>query len=128
MYIIKCDIWQRHKYDVAASPELLQPLPIPEGVWADICLDFIEGLPKSNDKEVILVVVDRLSEYGYFMAFSHPYIAQCVAQYFLDNIFKLHGMPVTLTNDRDHVFLSGFWQELFTLQGVQLQMSTAYHP
>lgn len=44
------------------------------------------------------------------------------------NIFKLHGLPVTMTSDRDPVFLSAFWQELFTLQGVQLQRSTAYHP
>ncbi|XP_019248471.1 PREDICTED: uncharacterized protein LOC109227729 [Nicotiana attenuata] len=42
---------KRHKYDVSAYPGLLQPLPIPEGVWADISLDFIEGLPKSNGKE-----------------------------------------------------------------------------
>lgn len=41
-FISKCDICQRHKYDVAAYPDLLQPLPIPDGVWTDICLDFIE--------------------------------------------------------------------------------------
>ncbi|XP_070043267.1 uncharacterized protein [Nicotiana tomentosiformis] len=62
VYISKCDICQRHKYDDAASPGLLQPLPIPEGVWTDICLDFIVSLPKSNGKEVILVVVDRSLE------------------------------------------------------------------
>nr|XP_009775422.1 PREDICTED: uncharacterized protein LOC104225346 [Nicotiana sylvestris] len=53
-FINKYDVCQRHKYDVAASPSLLQPLPIPIGVWTDICLDFIEGLPKSHGKEVIL--------------------------------------------------------------------------
>lgn len=73
-------------------------------------------------------MVDRLSKYGHFLSLSHPYTAQSVAQCFLDNIFKLHGMPVTMTSDRDPVFLSTFWQELFSLQGVQLQRSTAYHP
>lgn len=77
---------------------------------------------------VILVVVDRLSKYGHFMSLQHPYIAQSVALCFWDHVFKLHGMPTTLTSDRDSAFLSNFWQELFTLQGVQLQRSTAYYP
>nr|XP_009784657.1 PREDICTED: uncharacterized protein LOC104233048 [Nicotiana sylvestris] len=80
IYISKCDICQRHKYDVVASHGLLQPLPIPEGVWTYICLNFIEGLPKSNGNEAILVVVDMLSKYGRSMALSHPYNAQSVAQ------------------------------------------------
>ncbi|KAH0658450.1 hypothetical protein KY289_027198 [Solanum tuberosum] len=49
-FINKCDIYQRHKYDVAASPGLIQPLSMPDGVWTGIFLDFIEGLPKSNGK------------------------------------------------------------------------------
>ena len=120
-FIHKCDVCQWHKYDVAAYPGLLQPLPIPEGVWTDVCLDFIEGLPKAKGKDVILVVLDRLSKYGHFMSLQHPYTAQDVAQCYLDHVFKLHGMPVTLTSDRDPVFLSSFWKDLFTLQGVQLQ-------
>ncbi|KAH0693385.1 hypothetical protein KY285_020482 [Solanum tuberosum] len=60
-FIQKCDICQRHKYDTTAYPGLLQPLPIPDGVWVDISLDFIEGLPKSKGKDVILVVVDRFN-------------------------------------------------------------------
>lgn len=121
IFINQCDICQRHKYDVAASPGYLQPLPIPEGVWTDIYLDFIEGLPKSQGKDVILVVVDRLSKYAHFLSLQHPYTAQSVAKSFLDGVFKLHGMPVTMTSDRDPVFLSSSWQELFTLQGVHLQ-------
>ncbi|PHT47946.1 hypothetical protein CQW23_12154 [Capsicum baccatum] len=78
-------------------------------------LEAIIGLPKSNGKEVILVVVDRLRNYGNFLALSRPYTTQSVAQYFLDNIFKLHGMPNTLPSDRDSIFLSNFWQELFYL-------------
>lgn len=62
------------------------------------------------------------------MASSHPYSAQSVAQCFHGKFFKLHGMLVTLISDRDKEFLSTFWQELFTLQGIQLQRSTAYHP
>ena len=43
-------------------------------------------------------------------------------------IFKLHGMPIYVVSDRDPVFTSRFWSELMKLQGVELAMSSAYHP
>ena len=91
-------------------------------------MDFIEGLPKSYGKEVIMVVVDRLSKYAHFLALSHPYSAVMVAQLFLDQVFKLHGLPSLIVSDRDPIFVSTFWNELFKLQGVELLKSTAYHP
>ena len=51
-----------------------------------------------------------------------------VAQLFLVIVYKLHGMPRTITSDRDLVFLCMFWQELIRLQGVRIQKSIAYHP
>ena len=72
-------------------------------------MDFIEGLPFSFGKQVIFIVVDRLSKAVHFMALSHPYTAADVAQCFLDNVFKLHGFPHTITNDRDPIFVSHFW-------------------
>lgn len=127
-YIRNCSVCQKNKYDLAAKPGLLQPLDIPTGVWQSISLNFIEGLPKSSRKHCILVVVDRLSKYAHFMPLSHPYTAIDVAQLFLDNIFKLHGMPESVISDRDPTFLSDVWQELFRVFGVELKFSTAYHP
>ena len=91
-------------------------------------MDFIKGLPKSNGKDVIIVVVDRLSKYAHFMALSHPYSAVTVAQLFLTHIFKLHGLPSSIISDRDPIFVSSFWEELFKLQGVELLKLTSYHP
>ena len=91
-------------------------------------MDFIEGLPKSKGFSVILVVVDRLTKYGHFLALSYPYLALFVAQLFLDNIYKLHGLLETILSDRDKIFISRFWQELFRLLGTQLKFSTFYHP
>jgi hypothetical protein len=62
-------------------------------------MDFIEGLPKSENKSVILVVVDRLTKYFHFIALSYPYTSHLVAQVFIDNIFKLHGPPVAIVTD-----------------------------
>ena len=125
-YIRECVICQTSKPETVASPGLLQPLPIPEKIWYDIAMDFITGLPKSMGKEVILVVVDRLSKYSHFMALAHPYTAIDVAQVYLDNVFKLHGWPRSIVSDRDPFFLSNFWKGLFSLHGTEFLMSS-YH-
>ena len=52
---------QQCKYDHAAYLGFLQPLPILDHVWQHISMNFIEGLPLSNGKQAIFVVVDRLS-------------------------------------------------------------------
>lgn len=71
-YILKCDPCLCCKNENVASSGLLQPMPIPQGVWFSIAMDFIEGLLRSNGKDIILVVVDRLSKYAHFVALAHP--------------------------------------------------------
>nr|GEU51042.1 hypothetical protein [Tanacetum cinerariifolium]GEV58634.1 hypothetical protein [Tanacetum cinerariifolium] len=51
-----------------------------------------------------------------------------VAQVFLDQVYKLHGLPESIVSDRDRVFLSNFWKALFAELKVKLKLSTAYHP
>ncbi|XP_027368238.1 uncharacterized protein K02A2.6-like [Abrus precatorius] len=119
---------QKSKYDTAANSGLLQPLHIPGRIWQHINMDFIEGLPGSSRKQVIYVVVDRLSKAAHFMALKHPYTATDVAQCFLDNVFKLHDFLESITSDRDPVFVSQFWKDMISCQGVQINLSTAYHP
>jgi hypothetical protein len=74
----------------------LEPLPNPEGAWYTISMDFIEGLPKSGVANCILVVVDKFSKNGHFIPLLHPFTAASVAQAFLSNVYKLHGMPSTI--------------------------------
>ncbi|KAI3516689.1 hypothetical protein L1887_15648 [Cichorium endivia] len=127
-FVKQCTTCQASKSENTAYPGLLQPLPIPEEVWVDISMDFIMGLPKSQGKNVIFVVVDRLSKNAHFMPLSHPFTAVEVAQCYLDNVFKLHGWPRSIVSDRDAVFLSQFWKGLFSLHGTEFKLSSAYHP
>lgn len=101
----ECSIFQRHKNDQAASLGLLEPLPIPGHIWKVSSMDFVEGLPKSIGKMVILVIVDTLSKYAHFITLSHPYTALDVAQAFLDSLFKLHGLPTSITSNRAQFFI-----------------------
>jgi hypothetical protein len=107
---------------------LLQPLPIPLAPWEVASMDFISGLPPSKQFNCILVVVDKLTKYAHFLPIRHPFTASKVAKNFVDNIFRLHGLPLSLISDRDPVFTSKFWQYVFPATGTQLKMSTSNHP
>ena len=96
--------------------------------WTQVSMDFVEGLPVSGGKDVIFVVVDRPTKYAHFIRLKHPYTTTIVAQAYVDCVFKLHGLPTVIISDRDPIFTSQFWKELFKLQKVALHMSTAYHP
>ncbi|TYK08533.1 transposon Tf2-1 polyprotein isoform X1 [Cucumis melo var. makuwa] len=102
-YCEECVVCQRNKSLALTPAGLLLPLEIPNKVWNDISMDFIEGLPKAV---------------GY----------ETVADLFVKEIVRLHGFPQSIVSDRDKIFLSHFWKELVRLSGTQLNRSTAYHP
>lgn len=91
-------------------------------------MDFLEQMPEFDEMDTVLVMIDRLSKYGHFIALKHPFSAKDVADVFLDKIFKLHGMPNSIVSDRDKVFTSTFWYAIFQKLGVKLHFSSAYHP
>lgn len=86
-FIRCCQVCQKCKYDISASPGLLQPIKLPNTVWEEVTMDFVEGLPKSNGKDVIMVIIDRLSKYAHFIPLSHPFSALTVAQAYLDHVW-----------------------------------------
>ena len=127
-YIKGCELCQRIKHETSKLVGLLQPLVIPYTPWSSISMDFVEGLPKSLRHDVVMVEVDRLTKYVHFILLYQLYIAVKVASLFMAHIFKLHWLPTSIVSDRDPVFTSRFWEELFRLQGLDLALSSAYHP
>ena len=99
-----CAVCQCYKSEHLHPVGLLLPLPVPQGVWTDIALDFVEAMPRVQRKSVILTVVDRFSKYCHFLPLAHPYSAESVAQAFFSDIVRLHGVPQSMVSDRDPVF------------------------
>lgn len=91
-------------------------------------MDFIDGLPPSRLFNYILVVVDKLTKCAHFIPCRHPYTANKVAEVFVDGIYRLHGLPLSLVSDRDPVFTSQFSHAVFRATGTKLRMSTSHHP
>ena len=95
-YVAACTICQQHKNSMLSFAGLLQPLSIPSSVWDDVTMDFIEGLPKSEGNDTILLVVDRLSKYAHFIALKHPFSAHSMVLVFIKEVIRLLEFPTLL--------------------------------
>ena len=126
-FIKQCQVCQHAKSEHCKLPGLLVPLHVPKEAWMDISMDFVEGLPKSDGYSVIMVVVNRFTKYAYFIPLRHPFTASQVATTMDRSVFKTYGIPHLIVSDRDMIFTSKFWGDLFKVWNTQLQMSTAYH-
>jgi hypothetical protein len=126
-FVQTCQVYLQANPDRALYPGKLQPLPTPTEAWETVSLDFIEDLPRSRNSNCIVMVVDKFTRYGHFIPLSHPYTASSVAGVFLDEVYRVHGLPASIISDRDPIFTSKFWQSLFKLAGIELKLSSSYH-
>ena len=108
-FVAECLVCQQNKVETIKTLGLLQPLSIPSQCWEEVSMDFITGLPKSEGKSVITVVVDRLTKYAQSCALSHPFKSNKVSTEFMETIQKLHGNPKIIVSDRDPIFTGNFW-------------------
>jgi hypothetical protein len=109
---------------------LLQPLPIPEWKWETIYMDFItiflKSLTKRND--VIMFVVDKLRKDAHFIHIKSTCKEIDIANSFIKEIFRQHGITKEIISERDTKFTSNFWKSQFVGFGTKLLFSTSYHP
>lgn len=107
---------------------LLYPHDNLESKWQVTSMDFVQGFPISRNKHnVILVVVDKLTKVAHFISGNLTDGAHVIAQKFMQEVFRLHGIPENIISDRDAQVTSRFWKTLFSALGTQLNISLAYH-
>ena len=90
-------------------------------------MDFITDLPSAEGFTCILVVIDRLTKMCHLIPFKGLPSAIDTAQAFVDNIFRLHGLPSTVISDRGTQFTSKFFQALCSALGISLKFSSPFH-
>ena len=128
-YVDACLVCQQAKYSCQKTPGLLQPLGIPEQPWTDLSMNFITQLPKTKGgHNAVAVFVDRLTNMVRLAATTTEVSAETAANLLVQHVVRHHGLPTSIVSDRDVRFTSKFYRHLTARWGVQLKMSTAYHP
>jgi len=127
-YVRSCAECQKSRIGRHASFGVLRPLPVPEQSWEDISMDFVTGLPECEGYDAIWVVVDRLSKMRHFIPCRTTIEARGLAEMFLKEVIRLHGLPKTIISDRGPQFTAVFWKRLCERLGVDRRLSTAFHP
>ena len=127
-YVDRCDVCQRYKNQNKAPAGKLMPNAIPEKPWSHISADFITKLPLAQGYNAILVVCDCFSKMVHFIATTEKTSAEGLTRLFQDHVWKLHRLPESITSDRGVQFAAAMMKELNNLLGIQMKLSTAYHP
>jgi hypothetical protein len=110
-FIARCIECQKVKIEHKHLVGLLQPMPLPEWKWEVVTMDFITKLPRTAKKhDSIMVVVDKLKKDAHCIPVKSAHKAANIANIYMRQIAKLHGVPKTIVSDRDSKFTSNFWK------------------
>lgn len=127
-YVRTCDTCARNKTSRRRRHGQLNPLPIPNGPWKSVSMDFVVQLPPSQGYDAIYVCVDRFTKMAHFVPTRSEIAAEGTADLYLRNVFKNHGLPEDIVSDRGTQFVAKFARRLLELLDVKGNRSTAYHP
>ncbi|KAJ3554430.1 hypothetical protein NP233_g12425 [Leucocoprinus birnbaumii] len=127
-----CVVCKTSKPSNQAPYGKLQTLDVPSRPWETIGIDFVGPLPESenlNGKfDMLMVIIDHLTSMVHLTPTKQTYRAKDIAEVIFDRVYKHHGMPSHIVSDRDSLFTSTFWKVLNDLAGIELRMSSAFHP
>ena len=88
-------------------------MQIPEWKWERVMMDFVTGLPLTQKKhDSVWVIMDRLMKSAHFLPIRIDYPLERLARLYVDEIVRLHGVPMSIISDRDPRFTSRFWRKL----------------
>lgn len=128
-YLASCLTCQKAKVEHQKPAGMLQSLEVPHWKWDSISMDFLVALPKTQRKfDSISVIVDRLTKSAHFLPVKTTDDVAKLAEIYISEIVRFHGVPSNIVSDRDPKFTSRFWEALHESLGTKLKLSSAYHP
>ena len=128
-FVTKCMVCQKVKAEHQVPSGLLQPIRILDWKWDRIIMDFVVGLPLTGRKhDSVWVVVDRLKKSTHVLPVRTDYSLDKLIELYIEEIVRLHKIPMSIISDRDSRFTSRFWGKLQEALGTRLNFSTTFHP
>ena len=128
LYCKTCGMCMTTKDANSKPTGLLHSLPIPDRPWQSIGMDFMGPLPKQNNFDYLLVVIDQLTSQLHLVPITMMVTTRGVMWLILKEVMRLHGISESIVSNRDTKFTFIFWKELHRLMGSKLLMSTTFHP
>ncbi|EJD38758.1 DNA/RNA polymerase [Auricularia subglabra TFB-10046 SS5] len=127
-----CSTCALNRSNTQAPMGKLKTLPVPTRPWQSIGIDFVgpllDSMTRTGRFNMLCVIIDHLSSMVHLVPTRTTYTAKDMAEVIFEHVYKLHGLPERIVSDRDTLFTSVFWRNLHDLIGVELRMSSAYHP
>ncbi|KAL0199234.1 hypothetical protein M9458_007774, partial [Cirrhinus mrigala] len=127
-FVNRCAVCNMSKVPHRLPAGLLQPLPVPQRPWSHIAIDFVTDLPPSNGYTTILSIIDRFSKACRFIPLAKIPTAMETAELLCNWVFRLYGLPEDIVSDRGPQFSSRLWSSFFSLLGVNVSLTSGYHP
>ncbi|GBG79430.1 hypothetical protein CBR_g29577 [Chara braunii] len=129
-YVAECPTCQEVNNANHLPYGLIQPLPIPEGRWQSILMDFIGPLrpPTPRSHDAILVVIDCFMKRAHFVPCRYAISARELADIVFDRVVRDHDLPLSIISDRDPRFTNRLWRRLHKVYSTHLHFSSSYHP
>ena len=92
-------------------------------------MDFVTYLPRTpQGHDVVWVIVDRLTKSAHFLAMQMTFTLERLCRFYIREIVRLHGVPVSIVSDRELRFTAHFWKSFQKAMGTRLTMSTYSFP
>ena len=128
-FVRRCLTCQQVKAEHQKLAGLLHPLEVAEWKGEQVIMDFVTHFPWTlQGHDAVWVIVDRLTKSAHFIAVRMTFTLKIFCRLYIQEIFQLHGVPVSMVSDRDSRFTAHFWKSLQKAMGTRLTMSTAFHP
>ncbi|WMV33522.1 hypothetical protein MTR67_026907 [Solanum verrucosum] len=101
-FVVKCPNCQQVKVEHQKPGGMTQEIDIPTWKWEVINMDFITYLPRTcRHRDSIWVIVDRVTKSSHFLAVKTTDSAEDYAKLYINEIVRLHGVPLSIISDRD---------------------------
>ncbi|WMV09424.1 hypothetical protein MTR67_002809 [Solanum verrucosum] len=128
-FVAKCRNCQQVKVEHQKPGGMTQKINIPTWKWEVIHMDFIIGLPHiRRQHDSIWVIVDRVNKFAWFLVVKTTNSVEDYAKLYINEIVRLHGIPLSIISDKGPQFTSYFWKSFQKGLGTQVNLSTAFHP